>query len=231
MTYLQKIRRLYNLPEDKNFGFSKTRITQLQKQLNIKLPDKLINYYLTLGKNENINFSHNRLLKPDKEIGFSEDRYLIIYEENQVVVYWGIKEKDLKLSNPPVYGNYSPNEDIADWHLETKTTGDFFLLMAVYNGTLGGLKYNANYFGQIKPKTLKYIEKNWTNVKEISWERQKVYTDNFYEVISLSFDEQNNCEAVFIGTSNKKRFDRVLVNIEIEWSYISYEDEDFEEDD
>ena len=79
-------------------------------------------------------------------------------------------------------------------------------------------------------KTIEFIEKNWTIVTEISWDKQKVYTDNFHEVLSLSFDEQNNCSGIFIGTSNQERFDKILDSLEIDWSYTSYEDEDCEEE-
>lgn len=229
MTSTDKIRQLYDLPKDENFGFTENEINETEKSLAIEFPLELKNYYLTLGKIEAINYSHNRLLKPNKEIGFSTDRYLIFYEENQVVAYWGIKEEDLNLENPPVWGNYG-TKDEPDWHIEANSTANFFLLMAVYNGTFGGLRYNANYFGEVQPETIKSIEKNWTIVKEISWDKQKVYTDNFYEVLSLSFDEQNNCNGIFIGTSNQERFDKILDSFGIDWSYISYEDEDFEEE-
>ncbi|WP_300671987.1 SMI1/KNR4 family protein [Soonwooa sp.] len=229
MTSADKIRRLYDLPKNENFGFKEAEINESEKLLNIKLPLELKNYYLTLGKVEALNYSYNRLLKPNKEIGFSNDRYLVFYEENQVVVYWGIKEVDLKLDNPPVWGNYgAPDEP--DWHIETNTIDSFFLLMAVYNGTFGGLKYNANYFGNVQVETVKTIEKNWKIVPEISWAKQKVYTDNFNEVLSLSFDDQNNCNGIFIGTSNQERFDKILDSFEIDWSYTSYEDEDYEEE-
>jgi hypothetical protein len=232
MTNSQKIRRLYNLPENENFGFSETEIIDLETKLKVKLPKELRNYYLLLGKNENINYAHNRLLKPNKEIEFSEDRYLVFYEENQRVAYWGIKEEDLILDDPPVFGNYFPSGDDPDWHLETSTTGAFFLLMAIHNGTLGGLKYNANYSGKIEPETVKYIEKNWIKVTEISWEREKVYTNEFHEAISLSFDGQNTSEAIFIGASNRERFDKILDGLDIDWSYTSYQDgeEDFDTD-
>jgi hypothetical protein len=84
--------------------------------------------------------------------------------------------------------------------------------------------------GQVQPKIVEFIEKNWTKVTEISWDKQEVYTDNFHEVLSLSFDEQNNCNGIFIGTSNQERFDKMLENIVIDWSYISYEDEDCEDE-
>ena len=224
MTTSEKIKTLYNLPDKVNFGFPETEIISLEKRLNIILPAELRSYYLTFGKNETLNYSHNRLLKPDKEVGFSDDRYLIFYEENQAVVFWGIKEKDLILPNPPVWANNGTEEN-PDWHIEMNTTDNFILLMSVYNGTLGGLKYNANCCEEIDSKTVGFIENNWSVVKEISGNTQKVYTDNFHEVINLSFDKHNNCTGIFTGTSSKERFDKILDRLEIDWSYTSYEDE------
>lgn len=212
------------MTDDENFGFSEQEIAEVENRLSIKLPEELRNYYLTLGKNESINYSHNRLLKPDNEIGISKDRYLVFYEENQVAAYWGIKEEDLKLNNPTVWGNYGTEEN-PDWQIEANSTDNFFLLMAIYNGTLGGLKYNANSFEQVKIETVGFIEKNWTEVPEIIWKNQKVYTNAFDEVISVSFDEEKNANGIFIGTSNQKRFDELLNTLEVDWSYSSYEDE------
>lgn len=228
-TSLQKIKRLYSLSEDQNYGFSDNEIAELEARLHVQLPEKLKNYYLTLGKEENLNYVYNRLLEPDEEFGFSDDRYLVFYEENQVVAYWGIKEEDLKLPDPPVWGNYGTDED-PDWIMETKTTENFFLLMAVYNGTLGALKHNANALTEIDGTVVDYVRQNWKEVEEISSERQRIYTDDFYEVISLSFDEQQNCAAAFVGTSDRERFDKILDHLDIDWSYTSDEDEDFDED-
>lgn len=230
MNYSQKIRKLYNLSEDENFGFSDADISKLEERLGINLPATLKEYYLTLGKNDAINQSHNRILNPKDEIDFSNDRYLVFYEENQVVAFWGIKEEDLKSDNPAVWGNYGTNEE-PDWYVEADTTENFFLLMAVYNGTLGGLEYNANYFGEVSPQTLKFIQENWTLVPEISYDKQKVYTDEFNEVLSLSFDDEDNCVAIFIGTSDEERFDKMLDNIDVDWSYTSYENEEWDEED
>ncbi len=224
-TYLQKIKRLYHLPHEENFGFRETEIIELEKRLGIQLPSELKRYYLELGKNEQINHSHNRLLNPGKDIKFSKDRYLIFYEENQAVSCWGIKEADLQFDNPPVWGNYGTMRK-PDWHMETKATDLFFLLMAVYNGTMGGLRYHANYLNPLDTEVYQLIQKRWTLVPEISWERQKIYTDNFDAVISASIDDRNNCAAIFIGTSNQQRFDKILDDINVNWSYISYEDDE-----
>lgn len=221
----QKIKRLYNLSESESFGFSEAEILELEKRLDTRLPAKLKEYYLELGKEENLNYSFNQLLKLNNEVGFSDDGYLVIYEENQAVAFWGIKKEDLILDNPSVYGNYDTIEK-SDWEIETRTTEHFFLFMAVFNGTLGGLKYNGNYFGTVDSDIVKFVEQNWTLVPEISRDNQKVYTADYNEVISLSFDKTNTCTAVFIGTSHQDRFDSILENLDIDWSYLSYDDED-----
>ncbi len=228
MTIFDKIRKLYSVPENENFGYAESELKELEMRLNISLPQKFKSYYQTLGLNKRINNSHNRLLKPATEVGFSNDRYLVFYEENQVAVYWGIKEEDLILENPPVYGNYGTNEN-PDWQIEGKTIEDFFLLMAIYNGTLGGLKYNANSFESVNFELVNNIKDNWVEISEISWEQQKVYTHNFNQVLSLSFDENENCTAIFYGTEEQDQFDLLLENYNIDWSYTSY-DEEFEDE-
>lgn len=229
MNYLEKIVRLYQLSKDDYWGFSETEMTAIEHSLQIKLPAVLREYYLTIGKNKAVNDSHNRLLPPEN-IYFTDDRYLVFYEENQGVVEWGIKESDLSLVNPSVYGNYDTIQE-SDWQQETQTLTDFFLSMSIYNGTLGGLLYNANSFSPVAPETVQLIQENWSEVPEISWERQKVYTDHYFEVISLSFDENNQCAAAFVGTSLEERFERILDLPGIDWSYTSYEDMDDEEED
>ncbi|MBU2947036.1 SMI1/KNR4 family protein [Zobellia uliginosa] len=226
MTNWNEIIKLYNISEKENeFGYRVDEINEVESRLKTKIPQTLKSYYLSLGKNENINNSHNRLLKPNQEIGFSDDGYLVFYEENQASAYWGVKQEDLKLDNPPVWGNYGTNES-PDWHLETNTIENFLLLMGVYNGTLGGLEYNANCFENIEPDTVKKIQEIWKEIDKISWEKQRIYTIDFEEVISLSFDQNNNCTAIFIGTSHRERFDNLLENLNINnWSYTSFEDD------
>ncbi|BAP31242.1 uncharacterized protein CHSO_2205 [Chryseobacterium sp. StRB126] len=231
MNYLEKIKRLYQLSKAEHSGFSETEIISVEQSLNIKLPAVLHEYYLAIGKNKTVNDSHNRLLSPNN-FYFTEDRYLVFYEENQGVVQWGIKETDLHLDNPSVWGNYDTVHE-SDWQQETQTLENFFLSMSIYYGTLGGLLYHANSFSPVASETVKFIQRNRSEVSEISWERQKIYTDHYFEVISLSFDEAGECTAVFVGTSLEERFEKILDLPGIDWSYTSYEDmgEDYETED
>ncbi len=224
MKNFQNIRRLYSIPEEENYGMDEKELLEMESGLNIVVPKVLRTYYLTLGKHELLNYTHNRLLTPEKEVGFSEDRYLVFYEENQGVVYWGIKESDLASDNPTVYGNYCPDTDTPDWHQEAATTEDFLLMMAIINGVLGGLKYNGNCFDPVSADVVHYISTHWKEVKEISNDHQKYFTDNFHDAISLSFDEELNCTALFVGTSDRERFDILLDKLDVDWSYTSDED-------
>lgn len=224
MTYFQKIRHLYGVPENENFGFEESEIVALETQLDIVLPARLREYYLTLGKHEALNAAHNRLLGPD-DIWYSPDEYLIFYEENQAVVYWGIKNEELSNPNPPVYGNYSSDEWNPDWHQEFPMDA-CLLMFAVYNGVLGGLHYNANCLEGIKPEVASYIKDHWQVLEDISNDSQRIYTRDYAEVISLSFDDEQNCTGIFIGTNQQERFDNMLAHLDVEWFYISTEDED-----
>lgn len=225
MTNWNEIIKLYNIAGKRNeFGYQAEEIREAELRLKTNIPKILKDYYFSLGKNESINNSYNRLLKPNQEIGFSDDGYLVFYEENQASAYWGIKQADLGLDNPPVWGNYGTNESL-DWYLEAKTVENFLLLMGVYNGTLGGLRYNANCFEAIEPEIVKEIANHWKEINDISWDSQRIYSNDFREVLSLSFDKDENCTAIFIGTSYKERFDNLLKNLDIDWSYTSYEDD------
>ena len=230
MTYFQKIRHLYHVPENENFGFEESEIIALEKELNITLPAILREYYLTLGRHEAINYSHNRLLRPGGEIGFSPDEYLIFYEENQGVVSWGIKKDDLSNPNPPVYGNYSSDDENPNWYLELPTTEACMLMLAVYNGVLGGLKYNANNLESVNTEVVNYIKENWQECEDISSTTQRIFTRDYAEMISLSFDSGQNCSGIFIGTNDEARFDNMLDKLAVEWFYVSTEDMDDDEE-
>ena len=229
MTYFQKIRHLYGIPENENFGFEESEIVALEKRLNIQLPATLREYYLTLGKQEALNYSYNRLLRLGK-VAFSQDGYLLFYEEHQGVVSWGIKKEDLSNPNPPVYGNYSNDELNPDWHFEFPLDA-CMLMLAVYTGVLGGLQFNGNCLESIKPEVVSYVKDNWQELEDVSSGTQRIYTRDYAEMISLSFDKDQNCTGIFIGTNHRDSFKNLLDHLDINWFYLSTEDMDDEEDD
>jgi hypothetical protein len=223
MNYLQKIRRLYALSETATLGFTEAEIITLEKRLNIILPTALREYYLVLGKNQQINDNFNRLLKPAGEIDFSADRHLIFYEENQCVVYWGIKEMDLQQQNPPVYGNYDATNLSENWFADSPTTEDFLLSMAFWNGVLGGLNFNANTSSpnDLTPLTINRIAANFKEMEGLTNQYLRFFTNDFSAVIAVTTDEAASINGLYIGSSDRAAYDAIIDLLNINWNYRS----------
>lgn len=221
MTYQQKIRQLYALDETKHFGFSEAEMFHLEKRLNFAFPKVLREYYLTLGKNKKLNNSFNQLLKPKSEINFSTDRHLIFYEENQGVVCWGIKEQDLQLDDPSVYGNYDPANATQEWFADSPTTEFFLLSMAFWNAVLGGLKFNANSSSatDLAETTIEKVEANWTELKGITNQQLRFFTSDFSEIIAFTTDMNSKINGLYIGSNTKKKYKNIIDTLKIEWDY------------
>jgi hypothetical protein len=80
-----------------------------------------------------------------KNIGFTDDNFLIFYTENQEAVCWGINKNDMENENPKVYGTYAPDNLTEDWFIDSEAIDGFLLSMAYWNGVLEGLNFTANY--------------------------------------------------------------------------------------
>jgi hypothetical protein len=228
MDYIQKIKLLYNLPEDKDYGIDENEIITTENNLKIKLPKVLREYYLKLGNNENINNSFNRLLKP-KEISFTDDgSYLVFYEENQEVVYWAINKNNFENENPKVYGTYDPNGLEQEWFIDSETMENFLLSMAYWNGVLEGLDFTANFSNDdgIENTIIKNVENSFTEIKGITNQQLRFFGCENTGIIALTFDLDNNYNGIYIGTNNKETYNRILEKIDIEWDYRSDKDID-----
>ena len=232
-TLVKQIKNLFHLAPKDCKGFSEEQLLEAEKRLAVKFPLVFREYYLQLGATESVNQSFNSLATPE-QLYFDGD-FLCFCEENQGVVMWAIRKEDLANPNPSIWGNYGSETD-SDWVLENPKLSDFWLYMAIYNGTLGGLSYNANAMGgwdmegfEVPEQAVSYIEKQYDTLTELCWEGQRVFTDkDFTIVIVLSIHRETKRKtAIFIGTSKKKLFDKFLEemkNFGLEWDYTSYED-------
>ncbi|MDO5106098.1 SMI1/KNR4 family protein [Capnocytophaga sp.] len=223
--HIQQIKKLYALDATKNYGFTERGIRTAENRLGIRFPKELHRYYAELGKAKKVNASHNRLL-PFNELIFKDD-YLIIYEENQEVCFWGIHKTDLDKESPPVWVGNSLEDGVLEWHTSHQNLADFFLDMAFYNGTMGGLRYFANVldYEKVSPQAVDFIQKNRTKILTFDDIYQYSYTDDFQEVVIICHWKTGEAVAVFVGTQNQTRFDALLELFGDEnWSYTSYDD-------
>ena len=150
---------------------------------------------------------------------------------------WAIRKEDLNNPNPPVWGNYGAETD-PNWIQETQNLSDFWLYLAIYNGVMGGLPYNANAMGgwsmenfEVPEQAVTHIEKQYTELTSLSWKGQRTFTDtDFQIVITLAIHrDTNRATAIFIGSAQQELFDTLLDAIEnfgLEWDYTSYDDDD-----
>ena len=234
-TIVKNIKNLFHLAPKDYKGFSEEQLLEAEKRLAVKFPQVFREYYLQLGATESVNQSFNSLATPE-QLYFDGD-FLCFCEENQGAVMWAIHKEDLNNSNPPVWGNYG-SETAPNWIQETQTLSDFWLYIAIYNGTLGGLPYNANAMGgwemedfEVPEQAVAYIEKQYNTLTELCWEGQRVFTDkDFTIVIVLSIhQETKRATAIFIGSAQQELFDTLLDNMEnfgLQWNYTSYDDGD-----
>lgn len=224
MPFQDFIRRLYALPPGRSHGCATADIEAAEDRLGIELPAVLRRYYQTLGAHEGINRSHNTLFDP-AQLQLTDDGYLAFYEENQGVVLWGIRPSDLAQDNPPVWGRYHrPNAPT--WQPEADDLAAFLQIMAVYNGTLGGLKYHACCLEPLRGATVAHIRQHWPLLPQLSRGAPKIYSREQEDVIALAFDSQGRSNGAFIGSQDQDRFDEMLEILDMDWSYVSYEDED-----
>ncbi|MCW3463054.1 SMI1/KNR4 family protein [Chitinophaga nivalis] len=222
--YLQIIRKLYNLSEDANQGYTEEVLAAMEERLQIQLPSSLRQYYLTLGNNKVVNDTFNRLLTP-ADTGFTEDDYLVFYEENQGVVLWGIKRTDLQQDNPPVYGTYNPAGQ--EWFLDAGTTENFLLSMAYWNGALGGLPHTAftEEEADLTAENIRIITDNWQELSGISHQLLRFFTNREEEIIVCTTDEKRAINSIYVGTHDEAIFQAIMERLPLEWMYRSDWDE------
>lgn len=225
MDFIDKIKTLYSLNKTKNFGFKETEIHALEVKENIVLPSILREYYLTLGKNPKINQTFNCLLKPSSQVGFSDDRHLVFYEENQSAVFWGIREADLSKENPSVYGNLDAQNLSEEWFLDNANTADFLLSMALWNGVMGGLKYSAiANEDSFCEETFAIINNNWKEIRKITNQDLRFFTNDYTEIIALTNNVNQEINGLYIASNDKKKYLNIINQLKISWDYRADED-------
>jgi hypothetical protein len=170
MTDFSTIKKLFGITEPN--GFTSDEI-QVVKDVFGQLPKVFIDYYIELGKIQNLNQTQDSLVIPERFQFYNHNDYLIFYTENQHACVWGIHKDNLSNPNPPVYMSYDEKE----WNLETETLTDFFTAMAFLQASFA-LKFTAECFYEIDNEGLNFIVENYKN-KGVSF-KQWAEGINFY---------------------------------------------------
>jgi hypothetical protein len=212
-----EIIKLYNLASSSK-GISKDAINKVLLKLKSDLPKTLLEYYLLIGKENKVNSFFNRLV-PATKLYFIKD-YLIFFEENQECVLWAILKNDLKYSDPKVYASYDNGET---WIIDGNKLSEFLISMALWQASIGALKFNANK-GSIDKSTINIIEMNNIKISKLNnWDLIQ-YTNNYNNIINITINKKGTPNGIYVAANSKKEFEIMNNYLNIEWDY-SYDDE------
>lgn len=115
-------------------------VREARARLAMTLPADLVRYYeLTAGAHD-LHHAHNQLVSP-QQLDFASDR-LVIYEENQGVVAWGIHRDHLREPNPPVEQG-QPLGDTWDFYPEFDSLAAFACAQASWQAVQGALPFSG----------------------------------------------------------------------------------------
>src|SRR5262245_47258682 len=95
---------------------SSRAITAAEKRLEHPAPAALRDYYLAVGKLDQLNDAHNHLLPPEE--WFVDGGKLVFLAENQAVCYWGVGASKSRPDDPPVFQGVNNLPNPIKWHPE-----------------------------------------------------------------------------------------------------------------
>lgn len=164
-------------------------------------------YYLLAGQREDLVAKQNFLVSPD-EMEF-EKGLLVFYSENQSVVEWGVRRRDLKLGDPPVYLNDSGMRDEPQKPTrENATLSGFGLQMLVLETTCF-----AKFGGNAIPtaEAVETIRQNFVPLGFPEWHWPGpgcIYGGD--NILAAIFDaSEGNSEMIFVGANGQEALNRV----------------------
>jgi len=95
-------------------GYSLRTVESAETRLGFGIPEALRDYYLSVAKHE-LNQVHNRLWLPEN-LAVAQGR-LVFLEENQCVVYWGVRRRTTAAD--PVVSQTTDLDD-GEWSAEVR---------------------------------------------------------------------------------------------------------------
>jgi hypothetical protein len=165
-SYQEAVTRLVHPITDTD-GVAEQRLNRVEDKLGFCLPGVLHKFYRLSGNLDEINKAHNRLVSPEglkiQRNRSRRQKALLFYEENQNVVFWGIRFKDMGRENPPVYQAINRRDEELVWAREFDFLSDFLLLTFYFQAVMGGLPHSG-CVTKIDQETALKVRSNWPTV-------------------------------------------------------------------
>lgn len=188
-----------------------------QLELALPLPPALADYYALAGRLDSINQAHNRLLA--LECLHIEQGMLIFMEENQEVVYWGIREQDLQMPDPIVYqGNHG---ETIEWFSEEMRVSEWLPMMAFWQAVNGGYAYGA--YAELTVLTADSLRQHYPLLARHAGGSLDIYGTNG-ELIALAPGQDGS--TIWAAGRDEQGFQRIDQLCNIDWDYCYLDDLD-----
>ena len=158
MEYIDIIKELFAVSRPK--GYTAEEISAVRK-LYGGIPLFLEQFYLELGRSDELLYIQDELMLPGKYPVFLDYEYMIFFNENQGVCQAGIVKSDVKMENPPVYVGY----DNKNWVKTAETLSDFLTAMYGYQASLC-LEYSSEAFYWVSDQEIQLIEQSFSKRQE-----------------------------------------------------------------
>jgi hypothetical protein len=178
-----------------------------EKQLGLRVPAALREYYLVAGRANDFNCAHDRLLPPVD--WYIEARKLIFMEENQAVVLYGTAAGSQPEDDPAVL--MGANDDPIRWYKVNGQCSVFLLVTLHWAAAFSGAMPHGGT-AQVSARLRKRLDGDWSFVGEVN--RMRAYQK---QGRALCFLKWHDSWRVFAGVQTEEELDTVAGELSLRW--------------
>lgn len=195
-------------------GCPEARIVVAEQGLGVRVPRALRDYYLVAGRERRFNQIHNRFLAPDD--WFVTNGHLAFLDENQSVVFWGVRAVKDEAIDPWVFQGV--NDDPIEWQREHRYCSIFLKVMVLWHGANGGAMPHIGS-AAVPARFVTKLDRDWEFVGEVN--RMRAYhrpgqVACFVEWSDIDQHRRNEPPwRVFVGEWTKAGLDQIAQEWEV----------------
>jgi hypothetical protein len=197
-------------------------IEDAEKELGIRIPTCLKDYYVVCGREKQINQFHDRLLAPDE--WFVDAERLIFMEENQRVVFWGIPASQQRTKDAAVFQGVNLEGESIEWHPEHDSCFTFLNVMAIWHASGGGAAANTAVGYVDERSTRKALDVHWKLVGEVNGMR--AYTQSGRALCFLKWEDSIQKKSrlppwrVYAAAATEADLERIKTSLQAQWGVL-----------
>lgn len=172
--------------------------------------------YLVAGRERRFNRALNRLMTPKK--WFIDNSRLVFMEENQDVVYWGVKATSQADDDPPVFQGV--NGESIEWYREHRHASVFLVASLYWQAANGGAMKHTEMAG-VPKSIVRRLNRYFHFVGEVNGMR--AYSRPGEVICFLKWEDpfipsaRGNPWRIFVGTTMKETIDVLAGELGVTW--------------